>query len=79
MKKIYLVYAFSFVLLLVSGILLAKPPVVFAADCHAVCKVGSDIFVSGSTCSCTDNQGCTWTGSDGKQHSQNCATELELD
>ncbi len=78
MKKIYSVYALSVVLLLVSGILLQRPPVVFAADCSAKCKVGSNIYVSGSTCSCTDNQGCTWTDYDGKPHSQNCATDLEL-
>ena len=77
MKKIYLVYALSVVPLLVSGILLVNPPVVFAADCSAVCKHGSNISVSGSTCSCTDNQGCTWTDYDGKKHTQNCATELE--
>lgn len=78
MKKMYLVYALSVVLLLVSGILLAKPPVVFAADCSAICRVGSNIQVSGATCSCTDNDGCTWTDYDGKKHTQKCATELEL-
>ena len=82
MKRIYSLYAVGLALVLASGILLANPPSVFAATCSAACQYGSGITVSGSTCSCTDNVGCTFTNSQGT-FTQNCAKkggdEMELE
>lgn len=72
MKKIYSLYAMGIGLVLASAIVLASPPTAFAADCTATCQYGSNIHVSGSTCSCTDNVGCTFTNSQGT-FTQNCA------
>jgi hypothetical protein len=82
MKRIYSLYAVGLALMLASGILLANPPRVFAATCNAMCQYGSGITVSGSSCSCTDNVGCTFTNSQGT-FTQTCAKkgdefELEL-
>lgn len=74
MKRIYSLYATGIALVLASGILLANPPTtVLAATCSAMCQYGSDIFVTGTSCSCTDNVGCTWTNSQGQSFTQNCA------
>lgn len=72
MKKIYSLYTLAIALMLASGILLVNPPSVFAATCIASCQHGSDVSVSGTTCSCTDNVGCTFTNSEGT-FTQNCA------
>ncbi len=72
MKRIYSLYALGMALVLASGILLANPPSVFAATCIASCEHGSNVTVSGTTCSCTDNVGCTFTTSQGT-FTQNCA------
>lgn len=72
MKKIYSLYAMGIGLALASAILLANPPIAFAAACTASCQYGSNVTVSGSTCSCTDNVGCTFTNSEGT-FTQNCA------
>lgn len=72
MKKIYSLYAIGIALVLASGIVLSNPPIVFAADCNARGQYGSSIYVSGTTCSCTDNVGCTFTNSQGT-FTQNCA------
>lgn len=76
MKKIYSLYALGIGLALASAIVLANPPTVFAADCNASCQYGSNIYVSGSSCSCTDNVGCTFTNSQGT-FTQNCAKKGE--
>mgnify|MGYP003288342597 CR=1 FL=1 len=78
MKKIYSLYAMAIGLVLTSGILLANPPTVLAADCNAKCQYGSNVYVSGTTCSCTDNVGCTFTNSEGT-FTQNCAKKGELE
>lgn len=72
MKKIYSLYAMGIGLALASAIVLANPPIAFAAGCAASCQYGSDISVSGTSCSCTDNVGCTFTNSQGT-FTQNCA------
>lgn len=78
MKRIYSVYALGIALVLASGILLANPPSVFAAICVATCQHGSNVSVSGATCSCTDNVGCTFTNNQGT-FTQNCARKTGLD
>lgn len=72
MKRIYSLYAVGIALVLASGILLSNPPTVLAAACTASCQYGSSITVSGTSCSCTDNVGCTFTNSQGT-FTQNCA------
>lgn len=76
MKKLSSIslYVFGLALVLTSTLLLAHPPTIaFAATCSAPCQYGSSIVVSGTTsCSCTDNVGCTWT-ENGKTYSQSCA------
>lgn len=81
MKKLSSIslYVFGLALILTSALLLSHPPTTaFAAVCVASCQYGSDISVSGSSCSCTDNTGCTWTASDGKSYSQQCAKRTEV-
>ena len=74
MKKTYSLYTIGFALVLASGVLLTHPPTTaLAATCDAQCQYGSAIHVSGSSCSCTDNVGCTWTNSAGESFTQNCA------
>lgn len=85
MKKLSKIslYVFGLALVLASAILLSHPPTTaFAAACSASCQYGDSITISGTTCSCTDNVGCTWTAADGHSYSQNCAkrtAELELE
>jgi hypothetical protein len=76
MKKIYSLYAMGIGLVLASAIVLANPPTAFAAACSASCQYGSSITVSGSSCSCTDNVGCTFTNSQGT-FTQSCAKKGE--
>lgn len=78
MRRIYSLYTTGIVLVLACGILLAKPPTtVCAAECRARCEFGSHIYVSGVTCSCTDNVGCTWTNSQGQSFTQTCASKTD--
>jgi hypothetical protein len=77
MKRIYSLYAVGLALVLVTGTLLSNPPIVCAAECEAKCQYGSNIRVSGTTCSCTDNVGCTFTNSQGS-FTQKCATKTEV-
>lgn len=77
MKKIYSLYALGIGLALASAIVLANPPTAFAAACTASCQYGSNVSVSGSTCSCTDDVGCTFTNSQGT-FTQKCATKKNL-
>ena len=74
MKKIYSLYSVGIALVLASGILLSNPPTVLAADCKANCQYGSNIYVTGTNCSCQDNVGCTFTNSQGT-FTQKCATK----
>lgn len=74
MKRIYSLYALGIALILASGILLSNPPTVRAAICTASCNYGSNITVSGTSCSCEDNKGCTFTNYKGT-FTQNCATK----
>jgi hypothetical protein len=73
MKRIYSLYAVGIALVLASGILLSKPRTVYAARCEAKCQFGGNIYVTGTSCSCTDNVGCTFSNSQGT-FTQNCAT-----
>lgn len=67
------VYALAFALLLAGALLVAFPPTTSkASSCSADCGQGETISVKGSTCSCTDNTGCSWTGADGKNYSSSC-------
>ena len=77
MKKIYSLYALGIGLVLASAIVLANPPTTFAAACTALCQYGSNITVSGTTCSCTDDVGCTFTNSQGT-FTQKCAAKKNL-
>ena len=53
---------------------LAHPPAtVLAASCNASCQYGSDVHVTGDSCSCTDNVGCTFTVN-GRKFTQQCAS-----
>lgn len=74
MKSIYSLYAVGIALVLASGLLLSNPPTVCAASCTASCKFGGNITVSGTSCSCKDDKGCTFTNSEGT-FTQNCATK----
>jgi len=69
-------YVFGLALVLASAILLSRPPTTaYAAACAATCQYGSSITVSGTSCSCTDNDGCTWT-ENGHTYSQKCAKRV---
>lgn len=71
MKPIYSLYVSGLALILVSGILLAYPPIALAATCETTCSNGDIIRVSGTSCTCTEN-GCTWVDSNGRQHTRVC-------
>lgn len=74
MASVKSIYTLAFALLLASGILVAFPPTsTLAATCSSNCGQGETISVTGTTCSCTDNSGCTWT-SGGKNYSSSCGT-----
>lgn len=67
------VYALAFALLLGSALLVAFPPTTTkASTCSASCGQGETISVTGSSCSCTDNTGCSWTAADGKNYTSSC-------
>ena len=76
MKKIYSLYAMGVGLVLASVIVLVNPPIAFAAACTASCEYGSNVTVTGTSCSCVDNVGCTFTNSKGT-FTQNCAKKGE--
>jgi len=67
------VYTLAFALLLATGTLVAFPlSTTLAANCQANCNQGQQITITGaSTCTCTDNVGCTWTFA-GKNYSSAC-------
>jgi hypothetical protein len=85
MKRIlYSRYAAALALVLAGGVMVLTPPrTVFACGGYALCQYGESVHIpsGASSCSCTDNVGCTWT-KDGKTYSQDCAKkggdELEL-
>ncbi|HEX8129534.1 MAG TPA: hypothetical protein VF527_10565 [Pyrinomonadaceae bacterium] len=75
MKKLSSIslYVLGLVLVLASGLMLAYPPTTaLAAACVGSCQYGSSISVSGDSCSCTDNVGCTYT-KNGQSYKQDCA------
>jgi hypothetical protein len=75
MKKIYTLYTLCFVLVVAGAALLAFPPTsVFACGGYASCQYGDSVHIpaGASSCSCTDNVGCSWT-SNGVSYSQACA------
>jgi hypothetical protein len=77
MKRIYSLYAAGFALALAAGVILITPPrTVYACGGWASCQYGESVSIpSGATsCSCTDNVGCTWT-KDGKTYTQKCASK----
>ena len=86
MKRIfYSLYAAGFVLVLAGAVILITPPTtVYACGGYASCQHGDSVHIpSGATsCSCTDNVGCTWTKG-GVSYSQACAkkggTEFEIE
>ena len=79
MKRIYSLYGAAFALIFAGAVVLLTPPTtVYACGGYASCQYGSSVHIpSGATsCSCTDNVGCTWT-KDGKSYSQDCAKKTE--
>ena len=77
MKRIYSLYAAAFALIFAGGVVLLTPPTtVYACGGYALCQYGQAVTIpSGATsCSCTDNVGCTWT-KDGKTYTQKCASK----
>ena len=85
MKRIYSLYAAALAVVLAAGVILLTPPTtVYACGGYASCQYGNSVHIpSGATsCSCTDNVGCTWTAN-GQSYSQACASkggeELLLD
>lgn len=81
MKKTYSLYTIGFALVLASGVLLTHPPTTALADsdCSTTCQYGSNIRVSGTTCSCKVNVGCTWTNEKGESFTQDCAKKNDDD
>ena|GEM_PF-2577610 len=76
MKPLYSLYAIAFALVFAGAVILLTPPTtVYACGGYAVCQYGGAVSIppGASSCSCTDNVGCTWT-KDGKSYSQKCAT-----
>ena len=86
MKRIfYSLYAAAFALVLAgAAIVLTPPTTVYACGGYASCQYGNSVHIpsGASSCSCTDNVGCTWTVN-GKSYSQDCAKkggdEFELE
>ena len=77
MKRIYSLYAAAFALVLAGAVVLLTPPTtVYACTGSASCQYGNSVSIpyGASSCSCTDNDGCTWTIS-GKSYSQKCAAK----
>ena len=85
MKRIYPLYAAALAAIFAGAVLLLTPPTtVYACGGYALCQYGESVNIppGASSCSCTDNIGCTWT-KDGKSYTQKCAAkgsdeELEL-
>jgi hypothetical protein len=85
MKRIYSLYAAAFALVLSGAVIVLTPPItVYACTGSAQCQYGDSVSIpsGASSCSCTDNVGCTWT-SNGQSYSQKCASknaeEFELE
>lgn len=80
MKKIfYSLYATAFALVLAGGVILFTPPTtVFACTGSASCQFGDSVSipVGATSCSCVDNDGCTWI-KNGVSFSQKCAKRGE--
>lgn len=77
MKRTYSLYVAGLALVLASGMLLINPPTVaYACTGSASCQYGDSVSIpsGASSCSCTDNVGCTWT-SGGTSYSQKCAAK----
>jgi hypothetical protein len=77
MKTIYSLYAFAFALIFAGGVILLTPPTtVYACTGSAQCQYGDSVSIpsGASSCSCTDNIGCTWT-TNGQSYSQKCASK----
>jgi hypothetical protein len=77
MKPIYSLYAAAVVLVLAAVFVLLTPPTtVYACTGSASCQYGDSVSIpiGASSCSCTDNTGCTWT-SNGQSYSQKCAAK----
>jgi len=77
MKRIYSLYAAAFALVLGGAVILLTPPrTVYACGGYAMCQYGESVSIpsGASSCSCTDNTGCTWT-KDGKSYTQKCAAK----
>ena len=79
MKRIYSLYAAAFAVALAGAVVLLTPPVtVYACTGSARCDHGENIVIppGATTCSCKDNDGCTWT-KNGVNYTQKCATKGE--
>ena len=79
MKRIHSLYAAAFALVLAgAAILLTPPTTVYACGGYASCQYGESVQIppGATSCSCTDNVGCTWT-KDGKSYSQKCASKSD--
>jgi len=79
MKRIYSLYAAAFALVLAGAVVLLTPPTtVYACGGYALCQYGDAVHIpsGASSCSCTDNVGCTWTAG-GKTYTQKCAAKGE--
>jgi hypothetical protein len=80
MKKIfYSLYAAALASVLAGGVVLLTPPTtVYACGGYATCQHGSAVVIpdGATSCSCTDNVGCSWT-KDGKKYKQDCATKSD--
>ena len=77
MKRIYPLYAAALAVIFAGAILLLTPPTtVYACGGYALCQYGEAVHIppGATSCSCTDNVGCTWT-KDGKSYSQKCAAK----
>jgi hypothetical protein len=77
MKPIYSLYAAAVVLVLAAAFVLLTPPTtVYACGGYATCQYGNSVSIpsGASSCSCTDNVGCTWTVN-GQTRSQPCASK----
>lgn len=77
MKRIYSLYAAALAVSLAGAVLLLTPPrTVYACTGSASCEHGNSISIpqGATSCSCEDNEGCSWTIS-GVKYSQKCAVK----
>lgn len=67
MKKFFRfpLYFFCLSLLSISCYLLVKPISAYAADCSTTCANGTHISVSGTTCGCSNQVGCSYQTAQG--------------